>query len=222
MIGIKCYNVVNILVSLFACDMLTQNSAGVLKDIERKAALKKFILLLITTMMLSTFCSSNSEEMVTLESGVQYIGALVLESVPHGQGEATFSDGGHYKGSFFNGMIHGKGIFTYSSGDVYEGEFEYGYRSGKGKMIFKNGDEYKGEWKADMMHGKGTYTFLKPDGSKPAKNDTYNGQWRFNMMHGYGTYTFANGKSKNGYWVMNQYQGQKRTAEIKKAIGELD
>lgn len=183
------------------------------------------VLLLITAVfVLSTFATAfaTSNDSIVTKSGTRYIGDIVLDKIPSGKGEATWTDGSTYSGEFFDGMPHGKGTFTYQNGDVYVGEFEYGFRSGKGTMTFSNGDTYIGDWKADMMHGTGKYTFHGADPARPDKNDTYTGQWRYNMMHGKGNYRYANGTSTNGYWVQNQYRSKKLTGSLKAEIAEYN
>ena len=44
--------------------------------------------------------------------------------IPHGQGEAKFTDGRYYKGEFIHGQLNNvKGFFKYQNGDTFEGEF---------------------------------------------------------------------------------------------------
>lgn len=44
--------------------------------------------------------------------------------IPHGQGEAKFTDGRYYKGEFNHGQLNNvKGFFKYQNGDTFEGEF---------------------------------------------------------------------------------------------------
>lgn len=84
-----------------------------------------------------------------------YKGNLDSERRPHGAGEARFSDGRYFKGTFSHGNIE-KGYFTYPNGDSFEGTFsgnlfyEGTYKETKSSETFngqyKNGREYSGMW----------------------------------------------------------------------------
>lgn len=75
---------------------------------------------------------------------------------PDGEGEARFSDGRYYKGSFVAGEMHGKAYFLYPNGDKFEGEFKdnkfhYGTYTVKEdgsyyKGYFSNGKPSSGTW----------------------------------------------------------------------------
>lgn len=75
---------------------------------------------------------------------------------PDGEGEARFSDGRYYKGSFVAGEMHGKAYFLYPNGDKFEGDFKdnkfhYGTYTVKEdgsyyKGYFSNGKPSSGTW----------------------------------------------------------------------------
>ena len=86
-----------------------------------------------------------------------YKGAYNNQNQPHGNGEATFTDGRYYKGPFVNGNFEGHGAyFRYGNGDVFEGEFannsfKYGrYTQNSDKSYyegeFEGGQPSKGTW----------------------------------------------------------------------------
>ena len=86
-----------------------------------------------------------------------YEGTVNLQNQPHGNGEATFTDGRYYKGPFVNGNFEGRdAYFRYGNGDVFEGEFannsfKYGrYTQKSDKSYFEGefevGQPSKGTW----------------------------------------------------------------------------
>lgn len=86
-----------------------------------------------------------------------YTGSLDDNGQPHGTGEASFTDGRYYKGSFNHGVMEGtNAYFRYPNGDEFEGTFEnnsfsYGrYKKASSgnyfKGYFRNGQPDDGTW----------------------------------------------------------------------------
>lgn len=92
-------------------------------------------------------------------SGSRYIGTFVNRK-PHGYGTMIFPEGHHYTGSWKNQYREGKGTFTFADGDVYEGDFVQNTFEGLGVMTFKSGGIYDGNWFANAPNGYG-YCSLK-------------------------------------------------------------
>jgi hypothetical protein len=78
------------------------------------------------------------------------------------EGEATFSDGTRYTGTWGFGYRHGPGELVYPDGRKYSGEFHAGNRHGQGIMKYPDGRVYKGEFINGKRTGSGTMTY--PDG----------------------------------------------------------
>jgi hypothetical protein len=164
----------------------------------------KLVLLVLISLMLVA-CASNS-----------YKGEK-LGGKRHGQGTATFADGGTYIGEWANDKVHGMGTRIFSGGDKYVGEYKNNERHGQGTYTYADGSTYIGEWANDKFygmgkrtyssgkikydgeyknyerHGQGSYTF--PDGG------TYIGEWANDKFHGMGTRTYSSGKIKVGIWA---------------------
>lgn len=86
-----------------------------------------------------------------------YTGEVDGVGLPHGWGEATFSDGQYYKGQFEHGMMHGKGAtYRYKNEYVFEGEF-YRDKFKEGKITWNdNGECFIGTF-AGGKPDKGTW-----------------------------------------------------------------
>ena len=87
----------------------------------------------------------------------EYSGPVDSDNLPHGRGEAFFSDGRYYKGSFEHGTLTGDNCyFEYKEGDFFSGEFRnnsfhYGkYTVAKDKSYYvgyySNGQPSSGHW----------------------------------------------------------------------------
>ena len=94
-----------------------------------------------------------------------YTGEVDASYLPHGRGEAHFTDGRYYRGSFIHGIFEGDSVFfSYPNGDRFEGSFQnnaFHY----GRYYFKSDNTYfEGFFKdgqPDYDHGK-----IKHDESK--------------------------------------------------------
>ncbi|MBO7067919.1 MAG: protein kinase [Bacteroidaceae bacterium] len=86
-----------------------------------------------------------------------YTGEVDSLGVPHGEGEARFTDGRTYKGTFVHGVAEGeKSLFVYENGDTYEGSFrKNGFNMGRYTIkedgsyfigTFKDGNPNQGSW----------------------------------------------------------------------------
>ena len=87
----------------------------------------------------------------------QYTGPVDKGNLPHGRGEAKFSDGRYYSGGFSHGAFNGEQCyFTYPNGDSFFGEFRYNsFYQGK-YTISKDGSYFKGYFK-DGQPSSGTW-----------------------------------------------------------------
>lgn len=87
---------------------------------------------------------------------------------------------GIYSGKCKNGLAHGIG---YASGiDTYIGSFKKGYPDGEGRYIWASGAKYEGKWKMGKRNGLGKYFSYE--------NNIEN--------------------IKEGIWLNDEYQGQKK------------
>lgn len=85
-----------------------------------------------------------------------YTGEVNEQGIPNGNGQAWFSDGRYYKGSFVNGNMHGdNAYFSYKEGDVFEGSFANN-KFDKGKYTIKSsGESFDGSYfDGKPLHGK--------------------------------------------------------------------
>lgn len=82
-----------------------------------------------------------------------YTGEVDSLGVPHGEGEAQFTDGRTYKGTFVHGVAEcAKAFFEYENGDTYEGSFK--------KDCFEQG---RYTIKEDGSYFVGTFKDRKPN-----------------------------------------------------------
>ena len=93
---------------------------------------------------------SHTEDLVKVEKmyfesalGIcSYTGTVDGDNLPHGTGEATFTDGRFYRGSFIHGNFNGNDVyFLYDNGDVFEGTF-VDNKFSKGKYTIKSDGSY--------------------------------------------------------------------------------
>ena len=90
----------------------------------------------------------------------EFLGAFEYEdTLPHGHGIFTFSNGSVYNGEWKDGKSDGQGTFTFPDGAVYDGEWKDGKSDGQGKMTYEDGSVYNGEWKEDKFNGRGKITW---------------------------------------------------------------
>ena len=57
------------------------------------------------------------------------------------------------QGEVLDTLRHGSGKHTCSNGDTYDGAWQYDKRHGRGAAKFARGVSYQGQWKEDMAHG---------------------------------------------------------------------
>jgi hypothetical protein len=141
-----------------------------------------------------------------------------------GQGNAFYTNGDTYNGTYVEGLRRGKGTYTWKKfGDTYDGQYEENKKHGFGKLTYRSlaGEEDEEE-KPEIPRG-GTYVGYYhsglrgcPDNEKNPTNpddgssegtftyvngDIYVGQWRAGKKHGRGTYSYARDGSKLvGQW----------------------
>ena len=142
---------------------------------------------------------------------------------PHGQGEATYTDGSQYVGTWRNGLPDSVGTFTAADGTRYTGEWHVGRREGQGTRYFAAGGQYEGQWLEDRYHGQGS--LVLPDSSfyvggwrqgqrhgqgrsRTAAGATYQGGWQEDLFHGRGIYRDSSGVIYDGQWVKGRREGR--------------
>lgn len=124
-------------------------------------------------------------------SGSRYIGTFVNRK-PNGYGTMIFPEGHHYTGSWKNQYREGKGTFTFADGDVYEGDFVQNTFEGLGVMTFKSGGIYDGNWFANAPNGYGV--LLSKGGNR------YAGNFVKGKFDGTGIMWYADGSRYDGTW----------------------
>jgi hypothetical protein len=138
------------------------------------------------------------------------------------QGTYVDSEGGVFKGEFFNGMMNrfgtykkngdfyegtfrnwkfdGKGTYRFAAGTLYTGDFLRGFMHGKALIKYQdNTGSYEGDFVVSQKFGQGRYEW--PDGS------FYEGSFKFDKKDGQGSYVFANGAEYTGSWENDQQSG---------------
>ncbi len=85
-----------------------------------------------------------------------------LNTVEHGKGRLSCTNGNYYEGEFVNGETVGYGI-SHNDRFHYEGNFESGMMNGKGKIIFPNKNQYEGEFLNGKLNGHGEYIWNNGD-----------------------------------------------------------
>lgn len=119
------------------------------------------------------------------------------QGIPHGKGNAKFSNNNEYIGEFRKGKIEGEGKFIWANGDVYIGHFKNDQFDGHGKIIWRNGDSYSGQFRQGERYGEGT---LLTDRirtrfvSNCPSAVRYEGQWLSDLKHGLGKCYDEHGK----------------------------
>lgn len=93
--------------------------------------------------------------MVELNGKRKYEGTWVL-SQKEGKGVEMFSNGDKYTGDFSGDRFHGQGELI-TKGGHYTGSFKNGLRDGFGIMQFRTNCRYEGFWCKGRMEGKGLY-----------------------------------------------------------------
>lgn len=118
---------------------------------------------------------------------------VTLLGARQGEGEAAFTNGDSYKGSFDAGARSGTGTYTYAAAPPaeegeepkppvaqYDGKWKEGLKSGVGVMEYKGtGAKYHGSFKGGLLDGQGTMFY--PNG------DLYTGEWSAGKKNGQGT-----------------------------------
>ncbi|GAB2229718.1 hypothetical protein Droror1_Dr00013970 [Drosera rotundifolia] len=140
----------------------------------------------------------------------------ILEVLPHGKGNYTWSDGTVYEGDWEKGKMTGRGRIVWPSGYIYEGDFAGSYLHGYGTLTTPHGVTYSGAWRMNVPHGVGRKKYpnadmyegiwkegLREGSGKYVWNsgDTYIGTWKDGKMYGRGVMRWVNGDLFYGYWL---------------------
>ena len=75
----------------------------------------------------------------TLVDGSSFKGNVNHHGVPHGYGDALYSDWSRYTGQWVNGCRHGCGRMVYADGSVFVGKWRNGFKWGKGSLTLRDG-----------------------------------------------------------------------------------
>jgi hypothetical protein len=122
------------------------------------------------------------------------------ETIPHGMGKMTCTNGDYFEGEYKNGKRNGKFKHTTSSGIIYIGDYVNDLRNGEGKLSQVvdsiETDIYTGHFKDDMYHGSGL--LIEENGNY------HRGLFANNLKHGKGVFYNATlKKSIEGEWNKN-------------------
>lgn len=171
---------------------------------------------LVARVATPTFKESDSQKPIHFEDGRVYIGD-VKNNRPHGVGWMTFEGvesenhpWGHYRyqGAFEDGLFHGLGLLTWNDGSHYQGAFARGEFDGKGMFVTSELTSV-GIWKRGKMQGLGMCIWQN--------GERYQGEWLDDMRHGLGTLFSGNKQLYTGYWVKNEYIGERPLEKDKEA-----
>lgn len=122
--------------------------------------------------------------------GYQYEGEFVAGKIGI-KGGRKLADGTLYLGSWEDSLYHGLGKLTFSNGDYYEGMFSKGSPDGHGKFLQITPPQvYEGGWKAGKRDGQGTTTFNG--------DQIYKGEFAENLYDGNGRLLLGGGVYYNG------------------------
>ena len=136
--------------------------------------MKHLLIILISTLLLSSFltsCDKNKETLVIRDNqkgDTLYRWGEYPEIVWKGFGENKTHP--VYNGDVKNGVPNGLGLIIFPNGHKYEGEWRDGLKNAQGTLTFPDGTKYVGGHKDDKRNGQGTYTWS--DGNK------YVGEWK--------------------------------------------
>ena len=125
--------------------------------------MKHLLIILISTLLLSSFltsCEKNKETLVIRDNhkgDTLYRWGEDPEIAWKGFGEKKTHP--VYKGDVKNGVPNGLGLTIFPNGHKYEGEWRDGLKNGQGRLIYDDGEKYEGEHKSGEFHGQGTYTW---------------------------------------------------------------
>ena len=157
--------------------------------------MKHLLIILISTLLLSSFltsCDKNKETLVIRDNqkgDTLYRWGEYPEIVWKGFGEKKTHP--VYNGDVKNGVPNGLGLMIFPNGHKYEGEWRDGLKNGQGTLTFPDGTKYVGGYKDDKRNGQGTYTWS--DGK-------YVGKWEDGDSNGQGTKTWSSGNKYVGEW----------------------
>lgn len=88
----------------------------------------------------------------------RFEGTFSDREVLSGTGEATFADGGFYRGEVVCGKMEtAKGFFRFANGDTYEGSFVDDHFSNGTYTVKENGEHFTGLFDQDGSPAKGTW-----------------------------------------------------------------
>lgn len=106
-------------------------------------------------------------------------------SVPHGLGRLTMSDGSEYRGDFHEGKRQGYGVYFAPGKGTYRGFFKACEYHGEGEMTWISGRRFVGSWRGGKRNGRGEY--LDTDGT------VVKGTWVADVLQGEAEVTHVNG-----------------------------
>uniref|UniRef100_H2XNT1 Radial spoke head 10 homolog B-like n=1 Tax=Ciona intestinalis TaxID=7719 RepID=H2XNT1_CIOIN len=117
-----------------------------------------------------------------------------------GFGEAQFTGGHSYEGTFSHGVMHGKGKYVWSDGMLYDGDMNNNQITGYGRYEWPDKSYYEGEVLNGLRHGVGVF-------KSPQHNVSYSGQWYLGKRHGRGIMHYSEHSWFEGDWVNNARHG---------------
>jgi hypothetical protein len=110
---------------------------------------RKYLLLLIPVFFLVLFLiTSERTHTGTIKTDAYSYSGQILNDVPYGKGEMTYSNGDTYTGRFEKGKFAGSGVFTSKDKKwSFAGHFKEGLAEGKGIMTTPDGVKHEANYK---------------------------------------------------------------------------
>lgn len=153
--------------------------------------------------------------------GGLYTGYL-LDNVPDGPGEISYTNGESYVGGFSNGVFNGVGTYYYLDGSRFEGIWLDGMINGEGTLYNADGSLISGNFIDGVPSGECVYSYANGevyvgvlvDGKRSGQGrfnwingDVYEGNFVDGNRQGQGKYTYSDGSYYEGSWINNRANG---------------
>ncbi|MBR6796628.1 MAG: nucleotidyltransferase family protein [Clostridia bacterium] len=135
---------------------------------------------------------------ISYTNGESYVGGF-SEGVFNGVGTYYYLDGSCFDGIWLEGTINGEGTLYNADGSLISGNFIDGVPSGECVYSYANGEIYVGVLVDGKRNGIGRFNWLN--------GDVYEGNFLNGDRQGQGKYTYSDGSYYEGSWINNRANG---------------
>ena len=135
---------------------------------------------------------------ISYTNGESYVGGF-SEGVFNGVGTYYYLDGSRFDGIWLEGTINGEGTLYNADGSLISGNFIDGVPTGECVYSYANGEIYVGVLVDGKRNGIGRFNWLN--------GDVYEGNFLNGDRQGQGKYTYSDGSYYEGAWINNRANG---------------